>query len=76
MIAPGAGVRVYLACGRTDLRRGLDGLAMLVQQSFSENPFSGAVFAFRGRKWLGVHDATARSSRTARRSIATSGPRL
>ena len=50
MIAPGAGIRVYLACGRTDMRRGLDGLAMLVQQAFSEDPFSGAVFAFRGRK--------------------------
>jgi len=50
MIAPGSGIRVFLACGRTDLRRGLDGLAMLVQQAFSEDPFSGAVYAFRGRK--------------------------
>ena len=50
MIAPGAGVRVYLACGRTDMRKGMDGLAMLIQQGFSENPFAGAVFAFRGRK--------------------------
>jgi transposase len=32
------------------MRRGLDGLAMLVQQVFSEDPFSGAVYAFRGRK--------------------------
>jgi transposase len=39
MIAPGSGIRVYLACGRTDMRLGLDGLAMLVQQAFSENPF-------------------------------------
>ncbi|MFT2095713.1 IS66 family insertion sequence element accessory protein TnpB [Acidiphilium multivorum] len=39
MIAPGAGVRVYLACGRTDMRKGLDGLAMLVQQVFGGNPF-------------------------------------
>jgi len=50
MIAPGAGVRVYLACGRTDMRKGMDGLAMLIQQGFGENPFAGAVFAFRGRK--------------------------
>jgi transposase len=50
MIAPGSGIRVYLACGRTDMRLGLDGLAMLVQQAFSENPFSGTVYAFRGRK--------------------------
>ena len=50
MIAPGAGVRVYLACGRTDMRKGLDGLAMLVQQVFGGNPFDGAVYAFRGRR--------------------------
>lgn len=50
MIAPGAGVRVYLACGRTDMRKGLDGLAMLIQQRFGESPFSGAVYAFRGRR--------------------------
>ncbi|WP_288052027.1 IS66 family insertion sequence element accessory protein TnpB [Acidiphilium sp.] len=50
MIAPGAGVRVYLACGRTDMRKGLDGLAMLVQQVFGRNPFDGAVYAFRGRR--------------------------
>ena len=50
MIAPGSGVRVYLDCGRTDMRKGMDGLAMLIQQNFAENPFDGAVFAFRGRK--------------------------
>lgn len=37
MIAPGSGVRVYLACGRTDMRKGMDGLAMLIQQNFAEN---------------------------------------
>ena len=50
MIAPGAGVRVYLACGRTDMRKGMDGLALLIQQGFGEDPFNGAIFAFRGRK--------------------------
>ena len=50
MIAPGSGVRVYLACGRTDMRKGMDGLAMLVQRGFAEDPFGGAVFAFRGRR--------------------------
>jgi transposase len=50
MIAPGAGVRVYLACGRTDMRKGMDGLAMLVQRDFADDPFGGAVFAFRGRR--------------------------
>jgi transposase len=41
------GVRIYLACGYTDMRRGLDGLAMQVQEVLKENPFCGALFAFR-----------------------------
>ena len=43
------GVRVWLSCGYTDLRKGMDGLAMLAQRVLSEDPFSGALFAFRGR---------------------------
>ncbi len=31
MIAPGAGVRVYLACGVTDMRKGIEGLAAIAQ---------------------------------------------
>jgi transposase len=50
MIAPPPGVRVWLACGRTDMRKGVDGLAMLVQQVLQETPFGGAIFAFRGRR--------------------------
>ena len=42
MIALAPGVRVYLACGVTDMRKGMVGLAMLVQQSLAENPFDGA----------------------------------
>ena len=49
-LAPPAGTRVWLACGRTDMRKGLDGLAMLAQQVLNENPFEGALFAFRGRR--------------------------
>ena len=49
MIAAPPGVRVYLACGTTDMRRGMAGLAMQVQQVLSQNPLDGAVFAFRGR---------------------------
>ena len=41
---------VYLACGVTDMRKGMAGLAMLVQQSLGADPFDGAVFAFRGRR--------------------------
>lgn len=50
MIGPPPGVRVWLACGRTDMRKGIDGLAMLAQQVLNESPFDGAVFAFRGRR--------------------------
>ena len=51
MIALASGVRVYLACGVTDMmRKGTMGLAMLVQQGLAAGPFDGAVFAFRGRR--------------------------
>jgi transposase len=50
MIALPPGVRVYLACGVTDMRKGMVGLAMLVQQGLAEDPFSGALSAFRGRR--------------------------
>lgn len=50
MIAIPAGVRVYLATGRTDMRKGMPGLAMLAQEVLRQDPFGGAVFAFRGRR--------------------------
>ena len=37
MIAPPAGLRIYLACGVIDMRKGMTGLAMLVQQGLSED---------------------------------------
>lgn len=49
MIGPGTGVRVYLACGATDMREGIGGLAALAQEVLRQKPASGAVFAFRGR---------------------------
>ena len=42
--------RVFLACGVTDMRKGFDGLAVLVQQVLAQNPHSGALFAFRGKR--------------------------
>ena len=51
MITPPAGVRVYLACGYTDMRKGMTTLAMLVQQALGHDPFqAGVVYAFRGRR--------------------------
>ena len=45
-----AGIRVHIALGVTDMRKGLDGLAMLVQEVLKQDPFSGHLFASRGRK--------------------------
>lgn len=50
MIGLPAGTRIYLACGPTDMRRGFDGLALLVQEVLAQDPFSGALFAFRGKR--------------------------
>ena len=48
MIVP-AGVKVHLALGYSDMRKGLHGLAGLVQETLKKNPFSGHLFAFRGK---------------------------
>jgi transposase len=50
VIGPPVGVRVYLAAGITDMRKGFDGLAALVQQRLCQDPFGGAVYAFRGKR--------------------------
>ena len=43
--------KVYIACGYTDLRRGIDGLAAMVQQEFQLDPFTNTLFLFCGRRW-------------------------
>src|SRR5881275_2955916 len=50
MIGLPAATRVWLAPGATDMRKGFDGLAMLIQSVLQRDPFSGHVFAFRGRR--------------------------
>ena len=50
MIGPGTGIRVYLACGVTDMRKGIEGLSMLARDVLRQKPTGGAVFAFRGRR--------------------------
>lgn len=42
--------KVYLACGYTDLRLGIDGLAALVKQQFSLDPLENCLFLFCGRR--------------------------
>lgn len=42
--------KVYIACGYTDMRRSIDGLAAIVQEKFNLNPFENSLFLFCGRK--------------------------
>jgi transposase len=50
MIGLPAGTRVWIAAGVTDMRKGMDGLAALAQTTLEQEPFSGHVFVFRGRR--------------------------
>jgi len=43
------GKRVYLACGHTDMRKQINGLASIVEGSFHLDPFDGALFVFCNR---------------------------
>lgn len=43
-------IRIYIACGKTDMRKSIDGLTALVSQNFNLNPFDPAVFLFCGGK--------------------------
>jgi transposase len=49
-IAIPSGARVWLATGHTDMRKGFDGLALLVQEALKRNPHNGHLFVFRGRR--------------------------
>jgi transposase len=50
MITVPAGVWVYLALGATDMRKGFDGLSLRAQEVLREDPFSGHLFVFRGKR--------------------------
>jgi len=42
-------VSIWLATGKTDMRKGMNSLALQVQQSLGRNPHAGDLFVFRGR---------------------------
>ena len=42
--------RAFIACGYTDLRKGIDGLSAMVQQEFDLDPFTNTLFLFCGRR--------------------------
>jgi transposase len=50
MIPAPSGARVWLASGRTDMRKGFDGLALLMQETLKRDPHGGHLFVFRGRR--------------------------
>ena len=50
MIAPPANTRIWIVAGVTDMRRGFTGLSAQVQTALEQEPLSGHVFVFRGRR--------------------------
>lgn len=43
-------VRIFIACGVTDMRKGFDGLAARIEHDLKANPYGGALYIFRGRR--------------------------
>ena len=79
MIAFPPGVRVWLATGHTDMRKGFATLALLVQEKLKTDPHGGHLFVFRGRRgdlikviW---HDGVRACSPSAWSAAASSGRR-
>ncbi len=50
MIPVPTGVRVWIAAGHTDMRRGMNGLSLLVQEGLKRDPFAGDLYVFRGHR--------------------------
>ena len=50
MIPVPSGMRVWLATGHTDMRKGFPGLALVVQETLKRDPHNGHLFVFRGRR--------------------------
>ena len=50
MIELKTGTRIWIAAGFTDLRRGFQGLSSLVETVLEQQPYSGHVFVFRGKR--------------------------
>ncbi|WP_156141265.1 IS66 family insertion sequence element accessory protein TnpB [Sphingomonas sp. 37zxx] len=60
MIPVRSDVRIWLATGCTDMRRGMFGLALQVQQGLKRDPHAGDLYIFRGRH--GIHPVRAATS--------------
>jgi transposase len=70
MIPIASGVKVWIATGHTDMRRGMNSLALLVQEAFKRDPHGGDLYVFRGRSGSLIkilwHDGLAMSLYTRR----------
>jgi transposase len=49
MIPISSGVRVWIATGHTDMRRGMNSLALQVQEGLKRDPHGGDLYVFRGK---------------------------
>jgi transposase len=50
VIPIGSGVKAWIVTGRTDLRRGMDWLALQVQDAFKRDPHGGDLYVLRGKR--------------------------
>ena len=50
MIGLPSGTRVWIVAGHTDMRKGFDGLALLVREVIAQDPLSGHLYVFRNRR--------------------------
>ena len=78
----GSSVRVWLATGHTDMRKGFASLAVLVQETLKQDPHCGHLFVFRGRRgdllkivWHDGHGACLFSKRLERGGHLADGQR-
>ena len=66
MIPLQTGVRVWIAAGHTDMRRGMQSLALLVQEALKRDPHAGDLYVFRGRSGslIKIFDTTGSACRS------------
>ena len=72
MIPIASGVRVWIATGHTDMRRGMNSLGLLVQEAFKRDPHGGDLYVFRGKSGKLI-SAGARDRTVAVRKAAAEG---
>ena len=71
MIPIASGVRVWIATGHTDMRRGMNSLGLLVQEAFKRDPHGGDLYVFRGKSGQHATFCIQSSKRDNRISVAS-----